>query len=607
MDLSTFSQGISQTSLQASSRSQIFPSVNINFPSTGGNGLNNSPVFHRPEFQRGRSDSQHSQGWLNQTPKVQSPVLNRVIKANQFRSTSSLDSPSSGAYEVALVMPIFRTEPIDAYGPIYVEAENERIYVGNIHQDLQYDLNIKSINEPNPMQNFKTTAQLTQSQNCLYELDKGKMKVSSGKLFGLVELLTNSAGEQDSFYTTSFLRTYRYFASALDVSRLLIFRYITNSSLALNLSISEDALQKESIVQMRVLNTFRKWTAMHPEDFDDDDMLHMVVCWIETFVKIHDGKRQSAASSMLLNLEQSLVELEKRKKTQKEAAEKLDPNRVSGNFCQAFVGNMPTASNVDTLEFFERVGSYGQIMDYTPEDLSLQLALIEHDLYAKVPVSELFHQRWNASNKRNVAQNLCNLTDNFNRMSRLFASEIVRHTALEDRVATLKNIIFVGQQCFKIYNLNSVFQIVAGLNSAAITRLKKTWKCLPKKYIEVWEFLNAIVSDEENYRRYRMALTAIREKHGSSACVPYLGVFLKDLTFSEDGNATFLNVRDGIINYQKFAMIGEILERITVYQQNSYRKYARNEPFVQEWVKLYPILSDGELYSMSKCIEEKST
>jgi hypothetical protein len=45
-------------------------------------------------------------------------------------------------------------------------------------------------------------------------------------------------------------------------------------------------------------------------------------------------------------------------------------------------------------------------------------------------------------------------------------------------------------------NYNTCFEIVAGLNMAAISRLKHTWKALPKKYADTWEYLNQIVSNE---------------------------------------------------------------------------------------------------------------
>lgn len=79
-------------------------------------------------------------------------------------------------------------------------------------------------------------------------------------------------------------------------------------------------------------------------------------------------------------------------------------------------------------------------------------------------------------------------------------------------------------------------EILAGLQTSAIHRLKKTWEKLETKFNELYNQLLNEISSRDNYKNYRDGLHSI-----SPPCVPYLGVYLTDLTFIEDGNEMHFN------------------------------------------------------------------
>ena len=62
----------------------------------------------------------------------------------------------------------------------------------------------------------------------------------------------------------------------------------------------------------------------------------------------------------------------------------------------------------------------------------------------------------------------------------------------------------------------------------------------------------------------------LRSKHDSikGPTVPYIGMFLTDLTFVEEGNPSSL--KDGLINFSKWRLVSKILKRLHKYQQNLY-------------------------------------
>ncbi|KAJ3048112.1 RasGEF [Rhizophlyctis rosea] len=550
-----------------------------------------------------------------------------------------------------------------------------------------------------------------------YEMDieKGKKQVVSGTLPALVQLLAPE-GSIDSDYIADFLTTYRYFAEAVDVARLLIVRYVIltssiptgNGSSAgsgnvsrkpsierknskkedkkvkkekekeekkeekkgggfLGLggsskaSSSQPAPQQEvpetvGIVQLRILNIFKKWVDTHAEDFDEnDDFYTLFHIFLEDYVK-KDPRRLPFAKAMILNLDAKLRQRDQdieREEVQMKALEQerqyvlhrtSQPREARGS-----VSSMaPEASGKETLGRFSTAtlrsvlstqtstsdlsisappqgpaptpaanpsllharrhsailpasfssseslnttsspnytppaaplasafsfstisrtrsstappttssptSSFtgGQsssptisrpitaLTDIDPATLATQFTLLEHCQFLRINPRELYHQSWNSSTRSLTSPHLTTLIGWFNRVAYGIATEVVSAPSVKERVTQIKRFVFVAQECFKKGNFNSVFEIVAGLNLGAVARLKRTWRALPKKYWEVWEQLNVLVSSEGSYRTYRSTLKTYRASNPKSPIMPYLGVTLSDLTFTEDGNPTYL-------------------------------------------------------------------
>lgn len=82
-------------------------------------------------------------------------------------------------------------------------------------------------------------------------------------------------------------------------------------------------------------------------------------------------------------------------------------------------------------------------------------------------------------------------------------------------------------------NYNALMAIMTALNSSTISRLKKTWDGLNNKYRTIHETLNRAVNHARNYAEYRATL-----RHCQPPCLPFLGVYLTDITFCHEGNPT---------------------------------------------------------------------
>lgn len=87
------------------------------------------------------------------------------------------------------------------------------------------------------------------------------------------------------------------------------------------------------------------------------------------------------------------------------------------------------------------------------------------------------------------------------------------------------------QRLLELQNYNGLMAVMSALNSSTITRLKRTWDALGGKSKATYGTLNKAVSHDRNYAAYRAAL-----RKAQAPCLPFLGVYLTDVTFCHEGN-----------------------------------------------------------------------
>lgn len=92
---------------------------------------------------------------------------------------------------------------------------------------------------------------------------------------------------------------------------------------------------------------------------------------------------------------------------------------------------------------------------------------------------------WTKDDAKKRAPNLTLLISHFNRTSYLVASLLVTVGETTARVSTLKRLIRLGEAFLELRNYDGVFAVYLGLNVAAVSRLKRTWKALNDKHCEV--------------------------------------------------------------------------------------------------------------------------
>jgi RasGEF domain len=85
--------------------------------------------------------------------------------------------------------------------------------------------------------------------------------------------------------------------------------------------------------------------------------------------------------------------------------------------------------------------------------------------------------------------------------------------------------------------------------------------------------------------------------------LPLQALFIKDLTFIEDGNDTFVDEDKKRVNFRKMALIGKVVRSIRKCQQTRYD--FQLEPLLDMWFRHLSTgdLNQKELYELSKVVE----
>jgi len=149
-------------------------------------------------------------------------------------------------------------------------------------------------------------------------------------------------------------------------------------------------------------------------------------------------------------------------------------------------------------------------------------------------------------------------------MSQWVIKNILAQQDLKMRIKVVNKFIKLADKLKKLNNINGLMEILSGLQNAAVFRLKKTWE---KCDMSVYEPLANLLSSKSNHSEYRATL----HEHIEPPVVPYLGIYLSDLTFVEEGNKDFLpsplDEKLQLINFEKRRKYSRIIQDIKLYQQ----------------------------------------
>ncbi|XP_045304508.1 ras-specific guanine nucleotide-releasing factor 1 isoform X2 [Leopardus geoffroyi] len=309
----------------------------------------------------------------------------------------------------------------------------------------------------------------------------------------------------------------------------------------------------------RVLNVLRHWVSKHSQDFETNNELRgKVISFLEEVM--HDPElltqERKAAANIIRTLTQD------------------DPG-----------DNQVTLEEITQMAEGVKAEPFE---NHSALEIAEQLTLLDHLVFKKIPYEEFFGQGWMKLEKNERTPYIMKTTKHFNDISNLIASEIIRNEDINARVSAIEKWVAVADICRCLHNYNAVLEITSSMNRSAIFRLKKTWLKVSKQTKALIDKLQKLVSSEGRFKNLREAL-----KNCDPPCVPYLGMYLTDLAFIEEGTPDY--TEDGLVNFSKMRMISHIIREIRQFQQTAYKiehqvkvtQYLLDQSFVMDEESLY--------------------
>ncbi|XP_049504847.1 ras-specific guanine nucleotide-releasing factor 2 [Panthera uncia] len=335
---------------------------------------------------------------------------------------------------------------------------------------------------------------------------------------------------------------------------------------------TERTCDKEFIIRRtatnRVLNVLRHWVSKHAQDFELNNELKMnVLNLLEEVLRDPDllPQERKATANILRALSQD---------DQDDIHLKLE-DIIQLTDC-------PKAECFETLSAME---------------LAEQITLLDHIIFRSIPYEEFLGQGWMKLDKNERTPYIMKTSQHFNDMSNLVASQIMNYADISSRANAIEKWVAVADICRCLHNYNGVLEITSALNRSAIYRLKKTWAKVSKQTKALMDKLQKTVSSEGRFKNLRETL-----KNCNPPAVPYLGMYLTDLAFIEEGTPNF--TEEGLVNFSKMRMISHIIREIRQFQQTCYR-IDHQSKVTQYLLDKALIIDEDTLYELSLKIEPR--
>uniref|UniRef100_A0A8C7GKY1 Ras protein specific guanine nucleotide releasing factor 1 n=1 Tax=Oncorhynchus kisutch TaxID=8019 RepID=A0A8C7GKY1_ONCKI len=293
----------------------------------------------------------------------------------------------------------------------------------------------------------------------------------------------------------------------------------------------------------RVLNVLRHWVSKHSQDFESNTELKLkVIAFLEEVM--HDPELLTQERKAAANIIRYLPALP-------------SPQLLDTHFDDTYRHTIWETYNVFLLD--------PPILFYR----------------------EFFGQGWMKNDKTERTPYIMKTTKHFNDISNLIATEILRCDDVTTRVAVMEKWVAVADICRCLHNYNAVLEITSSLNRSSVFRLKKTWLKVSKQWLD------------QSISKF---VTSVFHFSCDPPCVPYLGMYLTDLAFIEEGTPNY--TEDKLVNFSKMRMISHIIREIRQFQQTAY-KIDHQPKAAQYLLDNSSVLDEESLYEASLRIEPK--
>ncbi|KAG2129153.1 ras guanine nucleotide exchange factor domain-containing protein [Suillus clintonianus] len=392
----------------------------------------------------------------------------------------------------------------------------------------------------------------------------------------LFERMTPHDSIVDPAFSAVFFLTFRLFSTPLALVEALINRY--NIMPPSNLSEDEMLLwqQHKGIpIRLRVSNFVKTWLEMYwRPGVDDVALSHLSSFTKDALLHYFPAPSQRILDLISMRQDSNTSLVSPKSERVRDPGMSINPPSYSPSevprptMTKALLGTL-RGKNFDTVA----------ITDFDALELARQLTIMECDLYCAIQPEEVLETGQEGTkppvNVRAVSSLSTVITG-------WVAENILNEHDIKKRTLLVKFFLKVADRCTSLHNFSTPRSILAALESSTISRLHQTWLGVPQKSKMQLDSLRRLADHGRNYHQYRSRLRNI-----APPAVPFLGLYLTDVTFCREGNPSYRESPNApgkkLLNFNKYHKLARIVQDMQRFQVPYNLKKI---PEVQEYLQM---------------------
>ncbi|EAY03863.1 RasGEF domain containing protein [Trichomonas vaginalis G3] len=330
---------------------------------------------------------------------------------------------------------------------------------------------------------------------------------------------------------------------------------------------------------------------MKPSDRDKAELYYVALVekWMEKSFYDFD-------SMLIQNLNQWLNSIEFQNKGAKRRLLTAFQKQISGEMSKKLL-EFDIASDINLPRGL--FSGQFELVDMDMDELARQITMYAGKFYYAITEKELLDCAWSKPRIRHRAPNVCAITSHFNCLNQWVQHEILFAETLEKRFKLWELFTRLAQKFWDNQDYFDGMAIATAFQANPIYRLKNHKQLLSPN---VMDPIDKIMNDARSEKNFA-ALQQLHNdalKKGSGTVIPYVGVYLTQLTFFYDGNKDY---QDGLVNFQKCAGIYTLVTKILSFQTKEFT-YSKIDQ-VQKKLAELPLWDSAFLSERSMQIEPK--
>ncbi|KAK3320503.1 ras guanine nucleotide exchange factor domain-containing protein [Cercophora scortea] len=494
-----------------------------------------------------------------------SPIEPSVSQESEFHSfrSDSMTTSSTGSGSGSASTYVSRDSELSIVSQTSTRATTPDITAGPKNQPSLSDISVAGSSTQTEVDDVESKLlEKTYAHELMFN---NEGQIIGGSLAALIERLTSHESTPDAMFVSTFYLTFRLFCTPLKLAEALVDRF----------DYVGETPHVAAPVRLRTYNVFKGWLESHWRHDVDREALALIKNFAE--FKLNPilpsaGKRLIELTDKFSSVNKSLVP---RFGSIGKTPSPITPFKPTDT--TPYPSPIITKSQINALASWKAGGSSPSILDFDELEIARQLTVKQMTLFCAIMPDELLGSKW-TKGKGADSPNVKAMSSFTTSLSNLVADTILQFSEVKKRATVIKHWIKIANQCLGLQNYDALMAITCALTDTSIKRLKLTWDTVSFKRREMLRTLQSIIDFNGNYKVLRARL----HTHVPS-CLPFLGMFLTDLTFVDVGNPAIRTSDTGltVINFDKHTRTAKSIGELQRFQI----PYRLTElPDLQEWL-----------------------